>query len=50
MKQDFNSLERDGFTVGCVQTAGGGWSGAVFIADMKDLVEYSAAGAYLKKR
>ena len=49
MKQDFISLERDGFTVGYVQTAGGGRSGPVFIADIKDLVEYSAAGAYLKK-
>ena len=37
MKQDFISLERNGFTLGFVQTAGSGWSGAVFIADMKDL-------------
>ena len=43
MKQDFISLERNGFTLGFVQTAGSGWSGAVFIADMKDLVEYSTA-------
>ena len=50
MKQDFISLERDGFTVGCVQTAGSGWSGDVFIAGMKDIVEYSAAGAYLKQK
>ena len=50
MKQYFISLERDGFTVGCVQTAGSGWSGDVFIAGMKDILEYSAAGTYLKKK
>ena len=49
MKQDFISLERDGFTAGYVQTAGCVWSDDVFIADMEDLVEYSTSGACMKK-